>query len=167
MQKHATLPAPGMALAALDSAALAAEVRRLLGTDIAMAYTQPQPAGGVRTTAADYGTFLRKLLGGTLKLGALLGSNPVCTNPATCPSAVYTPIPDKSWHYAIGHWVEDDPASGDGAFSSAGAFGFYPWIDAAKTYYGIVARVDAAGSGNESAACGALVRRAWLTGVAQ
>jgi hypothetical protein len=63
--------------------------------------------------------------------------------------------------------VEDDPA-GDGAFSSPGAFGFYPWIDATKTYYGIVARhVVGAGSYLESAQCGAALRRAFITGTAQ
>ena len=56
-------------------------------------------------------------------------------------TAANTPVPStESWHYSIGHWVEDDPAVGDGAFSSAGAFGFYPWIDASKTYYGVLAR---------------------------
>jgi len=29
---------------------------------------------------------------------------------------------------------------GDGAFSSPGAFGFYPWIDRTKTNYGVLAR---------------------------
>ena len=169
MEKHASLATPGMALGPLDNAALATEMRRLLGIDIRLSYTQPQLAGGARTTPADYAVFLRKLLNNQLKMGALLGSNPVCTNPATCASAAFTPITDgKSWHYSIGHWVEDDPSTGgDGAFSSAGAFGFYPWVDVAKVYYGIVARVDLAGSGNESATCGALIRKAWQTGVAQ
>ena len=37
--------------------------------------------------------------------------------------------------------MEDDPAvHGDGAFSSPGAFGFYPWIDSSKSYYGIISR---------------------------
>ncbi len=53
--------------------------------------------------------------------------------------------------------------------SSAGAFGFYPWIDAGKTWYGIVARMDTAGGGSgfDSALCGQLIRKAWITGVAQ
>ncbi|MBX3620118.1 MAG: hypothetical protein KF891_09070 [Rhizobacter sp.] len=168
MQKHASLPAPGMALGALDNTGLAAEMRRVLGSDINLAYTQPQLAGGARMSASDYAVFLRKLLAGELQMSALLGSHPVCTNPGTCSSAVYTPVPASlSWHYSIGHWVEDDPATGDGAFSSAGAFGFYPWVDAGKTYYGIVARVAPAGGGEDSAACGALIRKAWLSGVAQ
>ena len=168
MQKHASLPWPGMALGALDNAALALEMRRVLGWDIALSYSQPQLPGGVRTSAADYALFLRKLLGGQLRMGALLGSHPVCTNPATCSDALYSPVdPSLSWHYSIGHWVEDDPLAGDGAFSSAGAFGFYPWVDASKTYYGIVARVSMAGEGAESAACGAQIRQAWMSGVAR
>lgn len=163
MQKHASLPSPGMALGAMNNAALAAEWRRVLGTDIALSFSQPQPAGGVRTSARDYALFLRKLLGRQLKLGSLLGHYPVCTNPQTCPTATYSPISTESWHYSIGHWVEDDPVRGDGAFSSAGAFGFYPWIDASRSFYGIVARTAIFGSGNESAACGSAIRRAWLT----
>ena len=58
---------------------------------------------------------------------------------------------------------------GDGAFSSAGAFGFYPWIDTSKRYYGIVARQDffSARAGVDSAYCGRVIRKAWVTGTAQ
>ncbi len=57
---------------------------------------------------------------------------------------------------------------GDGAFSSAGAFGFYPWIDSGKTYYGVVARqVFAQNAGYDSARCGRLIRKAWITGAVQ
>jgi hypothetical protein len=79
----------------------------------------------------------------------------------------------KSWHYAIAHWVEDDPTVGDGAFSSPGAFGFYPWIDAGKTTYGVLARhANVSLSGNdpvavESVVCGRAIRKAWFTSVAQ
>ena len=62
--------------------------------------------------------------------------------------------------------VEDTTVS-DGAFSSAGAFGFYPWIDATKTLYGIIARVAVAGSGAESVACGRALRQTWMTAKAQ
>jgi hypothetical protein len=107
-------------------------------------------------------------------MGRLLGANAVCTNPATCPNeAVKAPIPStETWHYAVGHWVEDDPKVGDGAFSSPGAFGFYPWIDASKTYYGILAREDRHRTAEDKPAvlsvdCGRLIRKAWLTGEAQ
>lgn len=169
MQKHASLPPPGMGLGAMANAALTAEMRRVLGNELGLSYAQPQLAGGVRVNASDYAVFLRKILNGQLQIGALLGAGATCTNPNTCPSARYTPITSgANWHYAIGHWVEDDPLTGDGAFSSTGAFGFYPWINASKTLYGIIARVDAAGGGgNASALCGALIRKAWETAVAQ
>jgi len=161
MQKHASL----MGLDGADNAALATEVRSQIGTEIAMSYIQPQPAGGVRTNADEYGKFLRKMLTGDLRMGGMLGTQSVCTNPTTCTAAVSTPIPtDESWHYSLGHWVEDDPTVGDGAFSSPGAFGFYPWIDAGKTYYGIVAREAIGGAAIESVKCGRLIRKAWLTG---
>lgn len=168
MQKHASLPSPGMNLGALANAGLAAEVRRVLGPEIALTYTQPQLAGGIRSTAADYATFLRKILNNQLQIASLLGSNATCTNPRTCPTAINTPIrAGVDWHYSIGHWVEDDPLVGDGAFSSAGAFGFYPWINASKTLYGVIARFSALGGGEGSAMCGELIRRAWVTGEAQ
>lgn len=142
-------------------------MRAQLGSEIAVAYSQPQLAGGVVTTPDAYAVFLRKVLNGTLQMRDALGTHAVCTNPATCTQALNAPVPAAlSWHYSIGHWVEDDPATGDGAFSSAGSFGFYPWIDASKTWYGIVARVDQSGSGFNSFQCGQLIRSAWVQGVA-
>jgi hypothetical protein len=165
MQKHADLDGMGP----LGTVALAAEVRRLLGTDIALSYSQPQLAGGVVTTAADYARFLRKVLAGSLRMKDLLGSHAVCTNPATCSQAVSTPTPSsENWTYSMGHWVDADPAVGDGAFSSTGAFGFHPWIDAGKTTYGVLARrTTLPGTGFDSAVCGRLLRKAWATGTAQ
>jgi len=163
MQKLASL----MGLDGQDDAALAVEIQSQIGSEIALSYTEPQLAGGVKTSADEYAKFLRKMITGNLLMAGALGTHPVCTNPATCASAVATPVPsDESWHYSLGHWVEDDPVVGDGAFSSPGAFGFYPWIDAGKTYYGILAREDLSGTGMgvESAKCGRLIRKAWMTG---
>lgn len=163
MERHAVL----MGLGDMDNAALGAEIRSQLGADVALAYSQPQLAGGVYLTPAAYALVLRKMLSGRLVMGSMLGAHPVCTNPRTCPAAVFAPIPSsESWHYSIGHWVEDDPTLGDGAFSSPGAFGFYPWIDASRTYYGVIARADAAGA-LDSVYCGRTIRKAWITGVAQ
>jgi hypothetical protein len=163
MEKHATL----MGLGGMDNTMLGAEVRSQLGTDVALAYSQPDLAGGVYLTPSAYALVLRKMLTGELQMGSMLGAHPVCTNPSACAAAVFAPIPlAEKWHYSIGHWVEDDPNVGDGAFSSAGAFGFYPWIDASKTYYGVLARSAAAGA-LDSVDCGRLVRKAWVTGVAQ
>ena len=163
MQKHAALNGLG----ALDSAGLTTEVRRLLGTEIGITYTSPQLAGGAASNATEYARLLRKIISGGLRMRDALGTFPVCVDPATCAEAIFTPSPrGEQWHYAIGHWVEDDPAVGDGAFSSPGAFGFYPWIDASKTWYGVLARENLGGT-FESIACGRLIRKAWLTGVAQ
>lgn len=174
MQKHASLDGLGL----LGNAGLADALRAQLGNDLTpLAYSQPQLAGGVVTDAETYATFLRRVLSGDLHMKAALGTHAVCTNPATCAQALNAPVPaSESYHYSIGHWVEDDPANGDGAFSSAGAFGFYPWIDASKAWYGIVARrdtsgtsdpgnPDAGGHGFASARCGQLIRSAWVQGV--
>jgi len=165
MQKHAV----DIGLGALDNAGLAAEVRAKLGTDIALSYSQPQLAGGVVSSAADYARFLRKLIRNELALRPLLATQALCASDAACArSGVTSPAPaDEVWHYSLGHWVEDDPVVGDGAVSSAGAFGFYPWINAARDTYGILARKDEAGSGFDSVRCGRLIRQAWVTGVAR
>ncbi len=143
-------------------------------------YTQVDMAGGISTTPGDYAIFLRNILSGKLTIFGLLGSDPVCTNPATCSTAIYSPVDGEpgnvvskeSWHYSLGHWVEDDPTPqpdgttlGDGAFSSPGAFGFYPWIDASKTYYGILARSSLQTDAYfPSVECGRMIRKAFLTG---
>ncbi len=172
MQKHASM----MGLANMDRDAMAAEIRRglpQLGTGWNFSYIQAQPAGGGASSVADYAHFLSAIVGGRLQIAKLLGAHKVCANPQTCPNeAVKTPIPlSETWHYSIGHWVEDDPKVGDGAFSSPGAFGFYPWISADKRYYGIVGRENHHMSFEEegrpyveSVDCGRDIRAAWMSG---
>lgn len=155
-------------LGADNNAALARDIQTQLGTDIKLEYGSPQLAGGVRTSATSYAIFLRKILNRQLYIGDLLGTHAVCTNPETCTTALYTPVSQElSWDYSLAHWVESDPEVGDGAYSSTGAFGFYPWIDKTKTWYGLLARQGKSGSGADSALCGGLIRKAWVTGVIQ
>jgi hypothetical protein len=122
MQKLASLAGLG----ADHDIALATDLKTVLGGDLTFTYTQPQPAGGGRTSAADYALFLRHLLAGTYPHAlTLLGSNAVCTHPGPdCPTAEYSPvnqssvplppattpndISEEKWHYALGHWVEDE-----------------------------------------------------------
>jgi hypothetical protein len=173
LQKLASL----MALGADDNAALATEVQSQIGAEINLEYSEPQPAVGVKTSAEQYALFLRKLLAGSLTpllIGPLLGNDAVCTNPMTCPTAAFSPITGsssstESWHYSLTHWVEDDPAVGDGAFSSGGAFGFYPWVDATRTSYGVLAREApfTGHNGYDSAVCGRALRKAWATSTSQ
>ena len=161
MEHHAVLDGLGT----LDDAGLADAVNAALGTSFR--YLQPQLAGGISTSAAEYGEFLRRIVDGQLQMKSLLGTHAVCTNPQTCATAVETPFKGVDVHYSIGHWVEDD-ADGDGAFSSAGAFGFYPWISRDETTWGVLARLsftlNGARAGAASLLCGREIRAAWASG---
>lgn len=165
-QKYADVD---LGLGADNNAALTADIASEVGQDVSFGYHSPQLAAGIEITPAEYGVFLRKILSGELLMRNALGTHAVCTNPSTCATALYTPVPStESWHYSLAHWVEDDPTVGDGSFSSAGAFGFYPWIDSSKTYYGILARYSLASSAYlQSVVCGRNIRKAWLTATAQ
>lgn len=188
---HMQVLANNMGLGPDHNGALATDIESIVGSDVTVAYVDPQLAGGIDTTPARYAQFLRNLLGGTRypHMWSALGTNAVCThsNSSDCPSALFSPVnqsalgpindvSEEQWHYSLGHWVEDDPAVGDGAFSSPGRFGFYPWIDKSRTYYGILARYDTANVGNPdptkasyitSVFCGRLIRRAWELGQPQ
>lgn len=152
-----------LGLGPLTREGLAREVRSVLGDDLAFSYATPDLAGGLRSSPATYGRFLRKILRGDLRISSYLASPSVCTLPGSCPGALHSPAP-VAWHYGLNHWIEDD-RGGDGAFSSAGAFGFYPWITADQTLYGLLARhAYQRDAGIASAGCGQLLRRAWATG---
>jgi hypothetical protein len=108
------------------------------------------------------------MLNGQYTMSAQLGTNKICASAACTAGQVLSPAPsNEAWNYSLGHWVEDDPTVGDHAFSSAGALGFYPWIDATKTWYGVLARRAGSPAGNQgvvSLDCGRLIRQAWVTG---
>jgi len=119
-------------------------------------------AGGARTSTEQYANFLRELLKGTYILKDSLGKDAVCTQPSKCPTAaVYSPVP-VPWTYSFHHWVEVDEKGHIEAFSSPGAFGYYPWISENKKQYGIVAREKrTARAGYQSALCGREIRNAF------
>jgi hypothetical protein len=156
-----------LGLGALDTRGLAAEINRMLGHALDVAYDSPSPAGGGAMDPGHYARFLRAILSRDLAISHRLGAHAVCTLPGACPTSRQSPAAPYVLHYSYGHWVEDDPA-GDGAFSSPGLFGFYPWIDASKSHYGIVARhAFARNAYMESAQCGHAIRRAFVTGMVQ
>jgi hypothetical protein len=155
-----------LGLGALTREGLAGEMRRVLGDDLDFGYATPDLAGGMSATPSAYGSFLRKILRHELRMAGFLDAPAVCTLPESCASALHSPAP-VAWHYGINHWIEDDPG-GDGAFSSAGAFGFYPWITADRSFYGLLARHSyASGASFASAACGQRLRQAWASGQPQ
>ncbi len=157
-----------MGLASMNASALTTEITSSVGT-FDFVYLQTNLAGGLNASATGYAAFLRRLLRGEYVMSSQLGTNKVCASSACTTGAVLSPAPpDEAWSYSLGHWVEDDPTVGDHAFSSAGALGFYPWIDSTKTWYGVLARRASSPAGNEgvtSLRCGRLIRQAWVTGV--
>ena len=155
-----------LGLGNFDKNALTTDLHRHLPLDAAFSYSSPQAAGGLRTTPAAYGDFLRRIIRGELAMAKYLGSDPICTLPGSCPTAVSSPT-SFNWHYSLGHWVEDDFSHGDdGAFSSTGAFGFYPWISADRHFYGLLARRSYQASAvAESIACGTAIRHNFMDGL--
>lgn len=160
-QQHAVAQ---MGLGDLNNEGLALVINQTLHLSPEVTYDSPQLAAGVSASASAYAAFLRQLLRGDRVLSSLLGQASVCTNPAHCQDAISTPIPDtEQWRYSLGHWVESDPVVGDGSFSSPGAFGFYPWINAARDTYGVLARHHLGEKAYyNSVQCGRAIRKAWF-----
>lgn len=158
---HSQKLALELGLGRLSSDELTREIMGTLGIS-GLSYNHPQLAGGLEGAPEAYAAFLRKVVSGQLRMKQYLGYSPVCTLPGVCPNAVYSPA-KEAWHYSLDHWIEDAPG-GDGAYSSPGAFGFYPWIAADKATYGILAREKMSSDAYlRSAECGARIRRAWFT----
>jgi len=157
-----------MNLASMRALALTNEIRAQLG-ESDFSYTQTNLAGALQASASGYASFLRAMLRGEFVMSGELGAHKVCASAVCSGEAGLSPAPpDEAWSYSLGHWVEDDPQRGDHAFSSAGALGFYPWIDGRKTWYGVLARraaLPSAEQGIRSLRCGRAIRQAWLTGV--
>lgn len=159
---HSQRLALDLGLGALGADALTSEVLSVLGGGLDFRYARAQLAGGMESTPAAYGEFLRRILSGRLRMREFLGRDAVCTLPRACPGALYSPVPE-AWHYSLNHWVEDDPRTGDGAFSSPGLTGFYPWISADKRFYGILARSELSERASwNSVLCGREIRKAWI-----
>lgn len=154
MQHHAGSGALGR----MSARQLGAEMSRVLGVPVT--FRQPLIAGGAQISPEAYATVMRRSMRGELRLGALLGVDPVCTDKRACPGKAISSPAKANWGYGFAHWIE--APEGDGSFSSAGAFGFYPWINSTKTLYGLVAP---AGSRPtiywESTQCGAAIRKAY------
>ncbi len=159
-------------ISSLDVAQLGAAIASVIGVDgVTLRYNQPLLAGGILATANDYAAVLRGVVRGRLGMRDALGTHAVCAWVGPGCNAMHSPARTVQWHYSIAHWVEDDPATGDGAFSSPGAFGFYPWIEANRKYYGVIARFASASdelqAGLASSRCGTALRAAWETGTPQ
>ncbi|MGD9598710.1 MAG: hypothetical protein AB7G76_00210 [Steroidobacteraceae bacterium] len=154
------------------TATLLAEVNSQLNLGPTFAYAATNVSGGMQASAADYAVFLQKIMDGTYVIHDRLDFHPVdtaCAEWWNCPGS---PAGSVDFHYSLHHWIEDNTtgtlpngkalAAGDGAFSSAGAFGFYPWISNDLLYYGIISREGESGVGGDSLVCGRAIRGAFL-----
>jgi len=166
IQNHGGLYSP---IGNTPNTSLGAKISAQLGKGVNIIYSQPLLPGGVYTTPSQFALVLTHIVDGSLHMHDALGTFPVCTVASDTCQALNSPIPE-AWHYSIAHWVEDDPEyNGDGAFSAPGGQGFYPWVEAAKNYYGLLARATTGPDkqGFQSVQCGRLIRHAWDTGVKQ
>lgn len=142
------------------------EVNSYLALGDSFSYKTPGVSGGMTASARDYADFLQRILDGSLVMSQYLGYSPVQTVCDKCSSFYGV----ANLHYSLHHWIEDNDQAGaltdgtpvpvgDGAYSSLGIFGFYPWISADKNYYGIVSRK---GYPSPSYTCGRAIRDAFL-----
>lgn len=147
-------------LGPMNSEKLSQEINQFLNLGKDLSFSNILLGGGMSLSASSYADFLAKILKRDLHMGTSLGLHSVCTWGEECPSSSYSPVelPD---YYSLGHWIE----SFDGAFSSAGLFGFYPWINQQKDHYGVISRfsVDFSdgigyGPGFTSMLCGQAIR---------
>lgn len=139
----------------------------------------PNPAGGLKCTGLEYMRFLMMQLRGGLDGTQTFLAPAMVTaqrtdgyGPAT--TLVYSPYYDrvgKTYHYALGNWLETAGGGGPTAndpvirYSSTGTFGWAPWIMADGTYGGILmtqqpTQGDTVPSENLKAALDPLIRSA-------
>lgn len=147
---------------------LLAELDAYLNLGASFTYNTPQVANGLTASPADFADFLQNIMDGTYEISNYMNYNPVDTVCSNCSS----PMGSIDMHYSLYHWIEDHTGgtlpggaslgTGDGTHSSAGAYGFYPWITSDLQYYGIVSREEAAGAYEDSLVCGKAIRDAFL-----
>lgn len=148
-------------------------VNNRLGTTLPESDSDVAPAGGFSGSAAHYRLFLTKLINNQYELSSKLTVDSV---PAWQggPNVSFTPWsgPGQAY-YGLGHWIEGETVNGVWTVtghSSPGAFGFYPWVNAARTRYMLLARsrqLFGDEEGEKSRACAQVIRKAYELGVPQ
>ncbi|WP_020651002.1 hypothetical protein [Solimonas variicoloris] len=148
------------------------EVNSYLNLGSSFGYANLPLSSGMQGNAADYATFLQRIMTGYYVISSYLNYSPVVTYPCASGLSGCTPLGSVDFHYSLHHWIEDNTGGtlsngktlgpGDGAHSSPGAFGFYPWITADKQYYGILSREASSGAPGDSIPCGQAIRKAFL-----
>jgi hypothetical protein len=125
------------------------EINNYLRLGPTFAYVAPTMSSGLQASAADYATFLQRIITLTYQISGYLNYSPVATYPCENGLSGCSPFGSVNFHFSLHHWIEDNTGGtypmhgtrqpvGDGAFSSPGAYGFYPWISTDKHCYGII-----------------------------
>jgi hypothetical protein len=143
-----------------------------LGTTLPESDSDVAVAGGFSGSAAHYRVFLTKLLNNQYELSSRLTVDSV---PAWQggPNVSFTPWTAGQAYYGLGHWIEGETVNGVWTVtghSSPGAYGFYPWVNAARNRYMLLARsrqLFADEEGEKSRACAQTIRKAYELGVPQ
>ena len=125
---------------------LASGVRYYTLPNQAVGESNPLVAGGLRASARDYGKLLAlayhngRVGSVTLATPALFAAQAREPFPGVVigSSPYGTPLP--VFRYGLGAWLEcATPASGCPSISSAGLYGFTPWLDRSSGYYATIA----------------------------
>jgi len=142
---------------------LTTEMRKYLN-NADISYIFPGVGSGMRSSARTFGKLMRKMMRDEYLIGQMLGSDRICTLPRVCPMSLRSPL-ETDWDYSLGHWVEHESGGPDDVFSGPGLHGFYPWISADKTLYGMLSTQQLADLKASSSSCGGKIRKAWVSGV--
>lgn len=114
--------------------------------------SHPLVAGGLRATMEEYARFLDLVLAeGRLANGtpwiAASSIDRLFENPWAGATMLNWPTSAYDFRYGFGTWLEcPGPVEVCDVVSSPGAFGFTPWVDRERGYWGILA-MESAGSG--------------------
>jgi hypothetical protein len=160
-------------LGAKTNATMLTEVNNYLALGPTFGYIAPTMSSGLHASAADYVTFLQNIMNGTYQISNYLGYSPVATHPCENGLTGCSPFGSVNFHFSLHHWIEDNTGGtypihgttqppGDGAYSSPGAYGFYPWISANKQYYGVISTQGDVGKYEYTIPCGRAIRGAFL-----
>ena len=106
----------------------------------------PRAAGGATASGEDYAAVLTALVAGELLSPASLEVMAAdhTGDGVTLEYRPGTAADGRDWHYALGCWRECEDATygpecdQPGVLSSPGAFGFYPFWDQARGFWGVV-----------------------------
>jgi hypothetical protein len=138
-----------------------------LGTSLPRTPSAVAVAGGLWGSAANYRVFLQKLLTNQYGMSVRLNADAVPAY-AGGPGVTHTPWKTGQAYYGLGHWLEREAVNGVWqvtGHSSPGKFGFYPWVDAGKSQYMILARARNNGDEGElSRACAQRLHQAYTQG---